>query len=208
VIPRIVVKIAATLALASPLAAQVPAAPVPTASLAGQTVAVIPITLVVADPALQSDTLYAKYRDRRVTLLWTDSVIGDALVGRAPEVNWVLPPKLRKVARRAPGLVGDPDQMGQAVMRTPNLKMIPDPLRSSLRNLVALTDGRIVMIPAALGFVRDSAGGVRADLSLVAGDVRSGKVLWRSQAIGSGATPFAALAAALAAVLPTDAMGP
>ena len=207
-IPRIVVKIAATLALASPLAAQVPAAPVPTASLAGQTVAVIPITLVVADPALQADTIYAKYQDRRATLLWADSVIGDAFVGRAPEVNWVLPPKLRKVARRAPGLVGDPDQMGQAVMRAPNLKVIPDPLRSSLRNLVALTDGRIVMIPAALGFVRDSAGGVRADLSLVAGDVRSGKVLWRSQAIGSGATPFAALAAALATVLPTDAMGP
>ena len=91
-------------------------------------------------------------------------------------------------------------------MRTPNLKVIPDPLRSSLRNLLALTDGRIVMIPAALGFVRDTAGGVRADLSLVAGDVRSGKVLWRSQAIGSGATPFAALAAALAAALP--AMGP
>jgi len=208
VIPRIVVKIAATLALASPLAAQVPAAPVPTASLAGQTVAVIPITLVVADPALQADTIYAKYQDRRATLLWADSVIGDAFVGRAPEVNWVLPPKLRKVARRAPGLVGDPDQMGQAVMRAPNLKVIPDPLRSSLRNLVALTDGRIVMIPAALGFVRDSAGGVRADLSLVAGDVRSGKVLWRSQAIGSGATPFAALAAALATVLPADAMGP
>lgn len=207
-IPRIVVRIAATLALASPLAAQVPAAPVPTASLAGQTVAVIPITLVVADPALQSDTIYARYQDRRATLLWADSVIGDAFVGRAPEVNWVLPPKLRKVARRAPGLVGDPDQMGQAVMRAPNLKVIPDPLRSSLRSLLALTDGRIVMIPAALGFVRDSAAGVRADLSLVAGDVRSGKVLWRSQAIGSGATPFAALAAALAAVLPADAMGP
>ncbi len=173
--PRIVVKIAATLALASPLAAQVPATPVPTATLAGQTVAVIPITLVVADPALQSDTVYAKYQDRRATLLWADSVIGDAFVGRAPEVNWVLPPKLRKVARRAPGLVGDPDQMGQAVMRTPNLKVIPDPLRSSLRNLVALTDGRIVMIPAALGFVRDSAGGVRADLSLVAGDVALGE---------------------------------
>jgi hypothetical protein len=208
VIPRIVVKIAATLALASPLAAQVPAAPVPTASLAGQTVAVIPITLVAADPALQSDTIYAKYQDRRATLLWADSVIGEAFVGRAPEVTWVLPPKLRKVARRAPGLVGDPDQMGQAVMRAPNLKVIPDPLRSSLRNLLALTDGRIVMIPAALGFVRDSAGGVRADLSLVAGDVRSGKVLWRSQAIGSGATPFAALEAALATVLPADAMGP
>jgi hypothetical protein len=208
VIPRIVVSVAVSLALASPLIAQVPAAPVPTATLAGQTVAIIPITLVVADPSLQSDTIYAKYQDRRATLLWADSLIGDAFVGRAPEVNWVLPPKLRKVARRAPGLVGDPDQMGQAVMRAPNLRVIPDPLRSNLRSLVALTDGRIVMIPAALGFSKDTVGKVRADLSLVAGDARSGKVLWRSQAIGSGATPFAALEAALAAVLPLDAMGP
>jgi hypothetical protein len=186
----------------------VPVAPVPTTSLAGQTVAVIPITLVVADPALQADTVYAKFHDRRATLLWADSLIGDAFVGRAPEVNWVLPPKLRKVARRAPGLVGDPDQMGQAIMRAPNLRTIPDPLRSNLRSLVALTDARIVMIPAALGFSRDTAGAVHADLSLVAGDARSGKVLWRSQAIGSGATPFAALEAALAAVLPLEALGP
>ena len=66
-IPRIVVGVALSLALATPLVAQVPAAPVPTSTLAGQTVAVIPITLVVADPALQSDTVYAKYLDRRAT---------------------------------------------------------------------------------------------------------------------------------------------
>ena len=205
---RIVVSAAVSLALVTPLIAQVPAAPVPTASLAGQSVAVIPITLVVADPTLQSDTLYARFQDRRATLLWTDSLIGDAFVGRAPEVNWILPPRLRKVARRAPGLVGDPDQMGQAIMRAPNLRTIPDPLRSNLRSLVALTDARIVMIPAALGFTRDTVGKVHADLSLVAGDARSGKVLWRTQALGSGATPFAALQAALTAVLPLNAMGP
>lgn len=187
-----------------PVAAQTPAppVPVPTGTLAGQTVAVIPITLVVADPALLSDSLYAAYKDRRTTLLWTDSLIGDAFVSRAPEVTWVLPPRLRKVARRAPGLVGDPDQMGQAVMRNPQLRVIPDPLRANLRSLVSLTDARIVMIPAALGFSLDSLHAVRADLSLVAADARSGKVLWRSQAVGSGATPGAALETALTAVLP------
>ena len=35
--------------------------------------------------------------------LWADSLIGEAFAGRAPEVHWVLPPELRKVARRAPG---------------------------------------------------------------------------------------------------------
>jgi hypothetical protein len=181
---------------------QTPVAVVPTGTLAGQTVAVIPITLVAADPTLTTDSLYAPYHDRRATLLWADSLIGDAFEGRAPEVTWVLPPKLRKQARRAPGLVGDPDQMGQAIMRNPQLRVVPDPLRSNLRSLIALTNGRLVMIPAALGFTLDSARAVKADLSLALADVRSGKVLWRAQAVGSGATPRVALNAALAAVLP------
>ncbi len=189
--------------LALPLAAQqVPMLPVPTEGMAGQEVAVVPLTLVATDPSLQADTAFARNRDRRATLTWADSVIGEALVGRAPEVRWVLPPALRKVARRAPGIVNDPDQMGQAMLRAPRLKTLPDPLRSSLRSLMAVVGGRMVMVPAALGFSPDSAGGVRAELSLVAADTRSGKILWRSVALGRGATPDAALTAALDAVLP------
>jgi hypothetical protein len=176
--------------------------PVPTEGLAGQEVAVLPLTLVATDPAFQADTAFARYRDRRTTLTWADSVIGEAFVGRAPEVRWVLPPELRKVARRSPGIVNDPDQMGQALLRSPKMRTVPDPLRSSLRNLMAVVGGRVVMVPAALGFSPDSAGGVRAELSLVAADTRSGKVLWRSLALGSGPTPDAALTAALNAVLP------
>ena len=44
----------------------------PTEALVGQSVAVMPITLIAADPALQSDTIYAPYRDRQTTLLWAD----------------------------------------------------------------------------------------------------------------------------------------
>jgi hypothetical protein len=184
------------------------APPVPTEALVGQNVAVMPITLVAADPALQSDTLYAPYRDRRTTLLWADSLIGEAFVGRAPEVRWVLPPELRKVARRSPGIVGDPDQMGQAMLRSPKLQDIPDPLRSSLRNLMAVVGGRAVMVPASLGFGRQADGRIRADLTLVVADTRGGKVLWRSLAGGSGTDPQTALDAALTAVLPLDTGGP
>ena len=88
--------------------------------------------------------MYAPYRDRRAALLWADSLIGDAFTGRAPEVRWVLPAELRKVARRSPGIVGDPDQMGQATLRSPKLREVPDPLRSSLRNLMAVVGGRAV----------------------------------------------------------------
>jgi hypothetical protein len=179
-----------------PLAGQqspVPQPPVPTGSLVGQPVAVVPMTLVAIDPAI----------DRRATLSWADSLIGDALVGRAPEVKWVLPPRLRKVARRAPGLVDDPDAMGQAMLRSPRLKEVPDPLRASLRNLMAVVGGRVAFVPAAVGFTRDTTG-IRAELSLVAADTRSGRILWRSVPVGTGPTPAAALGAALAAVLPLD----
>ena len=182
--------------------------PVPTQALVGQNVALMPITLIAPDPALQADTIYAPYRDRRTTLLWADSLIGDAFSGRAPEVRWVLPPELRKVARRSPGIVGDPDQMGQAALRAPKLRELPDPLRSSLRNLMAVVGGRVVMVPASIGFGRQADGQIRADLALAAADTRTGKVLWRSLAIGSGANPQEALAAALAAVLPLDTGGP
>jgi hypothetical protein len=184
------------------------ALPVPTEALVGQNVALVPLTLVAADPALQTDSLYAKYQDRRATLLWADSLIGDAFTGRAPEVRWVLPPALRKIARRSPGIVSDPDQMGQAILRAPKLRSVPDPLRASLRNLMALVGGRFAMVPAALGFVRDTTGRVRAELSLVAADTRSGKVVWRSVAVGSGADPDHALQAALVGVLPVTGLGP
>ena len=193
------------LLLALPLAGQeAPQPPVPVHSLGGQDVAVLPITLVAIDPAFESDTLFARYRDHRGTLTWADSVIGGALTERAPEVKWVLPPRLRKLARRAAGLVDDPDEMGQAMLRSPRLKELPDQLQASLRNLTALVNGRIVFVPAALGFAKDSAGQVRAELSLVAADARSGRILWRSLPAATGATPAAALVGALASVLPLD----
>lgn len=184
------------------------AAPVPIMSLSGQSIAVMPITMIAADPALVSDTLYAPWHDRRAALSAADSLIGDAFAGRAPEVKWVLPPELRKIARRSPGIVDDPDLMGQAVLRSPKLHDIPDPLRSSLRNLSALVGGRTVMVPAVIGFSRQADGRVQADLTLVLADVRNGHVLWRSVPVGTGATPREALDSALAVALPIDVGGP
>lgn len=173
-----------------------------TEALSGESVALLPLTLVVTDPALRGDSAVAALGDRRHLLLWADSVVGDAFQGRAPEVNWVLPARLRQMARRNPGMIPDPDEMGQAVLRAPKLTRIPDPLRSSLRSLTAISGGRFAMAPAALGFTRDSAGGIRADLALVLADTRRGVVVWRSDTFGSGSAPGDALAAAVAAVLP------
>jgi hypothetical protein len=179
---------------------QVPA--LPTGALSGQTVAVLPITLIAADPILDTSVAYAMYRDRRPALLRTDSVLGEGLQARGPEVHWVLAPQLRKISRRAAGFVDDPDQMGQAVLRSPQLTKVPDPLRSSLRGLVALVGGRLALVPASLGFGPEPDGQVRADLTLVLADARSGRIVWRSVAYGRGSSADQALNAAMASVLP------
>ncbi len=187
---------------AAAIAADPPTASLPTARLTGQVVAVLPMTLVVADPTLHSDSAYASYRERRVALEQVDSLISEALGSRAPDVNWVPPRELRKMARRSAGYLADPDQMGQAVLRAPKIEVVPDPLRSSLRSLMAVAGGRIALVPASLGFGPEADGRIRADLSLVLADARSGKVVWRSVALGRGRTPNEAVNAALAAVLP------
>lgn len=179
-----------------------PVAVVPTGSLSGQVVAVLPLTLVAADPALHSDTAYVVYRDRRSAVLRADSLLGEGLETRGPEVKWVLPPDLRRIARRAAGFVEDPDEMGQAILRAPKLTVVPDPLRSSLRSLMALAGGRFALVPAALGFGFEPDGVIRAELSLVLADSRTGKVFWRSLALGRGKSPDEALNAAIAAALP------
>jgi hypothetical protein len=192
----------------APAAAQdpVPTRPLGLTAIAGQAIPVLPLTLVVSDPELAEDTVYRGWRDRLTALRTADTIIGDALNARGPEVQWILPPELRKIARRAPGMVGDPDQLGQAMMRDPKLERLPDNFRQNIRGLVAVAGNRYVLIPAALGFGRAADGRVQADLSLVLADVRNGVVLWRSAATGQGATPEAALEAAMAAVLPL-AMG-
>lgn len=210
---RLAVAIALTLVVGTvPLAgAQAPSRPprgLATEGLAGEAVALLPLTLVVTDPAVRGDSALAVLGDRRHLLLWADSVVNEEFESRAPEVKWVSARRLRQMARRNPGMIPDPDQMGQAILRAPKLSKVPDPLRGSLRSLTAITGGRYAMVPAALGLSRDPGGGFRADLSLALADSRSGVVLWRSATYGSGAAPGDAVAAAIAAVLPPATTGP
>ena len=177
-----------------------PVSALATTPLAGQPISVIPLTILIGEDSLMETP---PFNDRVKGLAWADSVIGDVLVNRAPEPKWVLPPELRKMAHRAVGVAPDPDHMGQGVMRAEKLMDIPDPLRSDLRTLVALSGGRFAFIPAFVGFSPDSAGH-RADVSLVLVDVRIGKVVWRTMTRGVGSTPGRALKAAMELVLPLD----
>ena len=176
-----------------------PVKPFPTTPFAGQSIAVTPFTLIVAVDSLAR---VPPLGDRATSLAWADSIVGTTLSARGPEVKWVLPPELRKIARRAPGIAPDPDRMGQSLMREKSMETVPDPLRTNLRSLLALVGGRYAFIPAAPTFIPDSTGSVRAELSLVLADTRTAKVLWRTLTWGIGATLSRALAAAMENALP------
>ena len=177
-----------------------------TDGLAGQLVAVLPLTMVVSDPRIPGPTgLEARTR----TMRWADSLLGDMLLERAPEVQWILPPALRHTAERAVGVMPSPDKMGQSVMRSSGLANVPDPLRSYLRQLVALSGGaRFALIPAVLYLTPAASDSITVQLSAVLADGRLGRVVWRTMAKGTGDTAEQALRVALSTILASDAPPP
>lgn len=158
--------------------------------MAGQVVAVLPLTWLSRDTSITDAILL---RDRVEVMRWADSVLGDALIFMAPEVTWTLPPELRRMARRNPAMVQDPDRMGHAVLRSPRLNTVPDPTRSQLRMLVAIAGGRLAFVPAGLALSRNADGQVEAALDVVVADARTGRVGFRSRVTGLGPTPAEAL---------------
>ena len=195
-------------AQSKPAKPKVPAVALATAGLAGQSVAVLPLTMLISDPRVPGTSGAAA---RTTVLRWADSLLGDLLAERAPEVTWVLPPSLRSTARRAAGLLPGPDQMGQSVMRSPNLKEVPDPLRGYLRQLLGLAGGaRYALIPASLVLSPSGASGdsLEVQLSAVLADGRLGRVVWRTLAVGRGETADQAYRGALATLFPPESGAP
>lgn len=179
--------------------------PLVTAAVAGQGVALIPINMVVIDPSVPAGTVSA---DRATLFRWTDSLLADGAMSRAPEVTWIPPAELRRLARRGGGLVPNPDQMGQSVMRGWSLKSVPDPLRSNLRKLLAVAGGwRYALIPASLVIKVDTSGALSASLAVLLADVRTGRVVWRSVAKGSGGTAEQVLGKVIATIFPVEDEG-
>ena len=183
----------------NPLPAQdEPAPALQVAPLAGSRIPVLPVTFMVVEEPV--DTLLPA--DRTARHRWVDSVLTETLFFRGPEVTWVLPPELRRAAQRAPNMVTNPDRMGQALLRSSEIEQVPDPLRGYLRGLTAMTNSRLVLVPAAVRLSPDSSGtGIRAEVVLVLADSRSGNILWRSTPVAIGRTPAAALEATINHIL-------
>jgi hypothetical protein len=175
-----------------------PTAPLPTAGLAGEPVAVYPVTLMLVEDSLEWQDYV---QPRREALDRADSLIAAFLTQRAPEVTWMLPDDLRRAARRAPGMLRDPDQMGTSILRTP-FDRTPDPLRSQMRTLSGVVGGNYALVPASLIFYAEPGGSGRAELTLVIVDVRLAQARWRTVASGKGSDPWQATWEALKKLVP------
>jgi len=168
-------------------------------ALAGQVMPLMPLTHVVRDSTLRDSTVPG---DRAEMLAWADSIVAEAMVERAPEISWLHGSELRRVARRSAGIIPEPHRFGHAILRAGNLRTVPDPTRSHFRTMAALAGGRHVFVPASLVLGRDEEGAVRATLIVVVADSRTGRLIWRSEALGTGPTTAAALRAAVEYFLP------
>lgn len=176
-----------------------------TLGIAGQVVGVFPITLVVARDSLAGKPPFA---DRASSNRWADSIMGEMMMMRAPDVKWKLPEQMRAVARSAPGMAADPDYLGQAALRDPSITKVPNPMISNIRNLMAIAGGRYAFVPASLSFQHDSLGNVEARGNFVGIDTRMGDVIFRSYIIAAGPTPVAAMDSVMTILFPAITVEP
>lgn len=182
-----------------------PPAAMNTQAIAGQVVGVLPSTLVVARDSLAGNPPFV---DRASSNQWVDAQLGDGMMMRAPEVNWKLPGQMRALARSAPGIAANPDFLGQAALRDPQIVKVPDPMISNFRTLMAIAGGRYLFIPASFSFQHDSTGAVEARGNFLGVDTRAGDVIFRSYITASGATPAEALDAVLEVLFPSVTIEP
>jgi hypothetical protein len=179
--------------------------PFNTGAIASQKVLVLPIGGVFVNAAAVRDTAELRRWSHPVRgPLAADSALERALAMRAPEVQWVMSDETRRLAKRAAGLAPPAGKLGQVMLLRTGAKTLPDPLRANLRLLSSMGGGRYALVPADLVFRADESGAVKAVLTLVVGDPRTGAILFRTNAYGLGATPDEALRRAFDATLPPE----
>jgi hypothetical protein len=119
-----------------------------------------------------------------------------------PAVDWLMPTELQAAADRAPAW-----RLRLASLSRPVLDMggndrrIIDPLYGALRQLGAVVNADLALVPVSFEERADSSG-TRLDLTMAVVDIRGGRVLWlhrtRSPATPGGTPALASLAEAVA----------
>jgi hypothetical protein len=111
-----------------------------------------------------------------------DDEIAAALAERGLGQAWVFPDQLWRGHSRNPSLGVDPYRLATQPLRRARLTVgerIPDPLASQLRSLVAVHDGRLVLLPIEVFFEIDRTGNSgRTALRLALVDARRAEIQW------------------------------
>jgi hypothetical protein len=154
----------------------------PLAGIAAQHVVVVPALAVrEGDPAGWA----ARIPRLREFLRVLDDEIAAALADRGLGQAWVFPDQLWRGHSRNPSLGVDPYRLATQPLRGVRLATgdrVPEPLASQLRALVAIHDGRLVLLPVEVFFDIDRAGGTgRTALRLALVDARLAEIRWSGE---------------------------
>lgn len=178
--------------------AATPEAPLPVAAMAGRPVLLLSLGAVVGDTGRAVRELEL---GRAALLEYANAALDTALRRDARGVLWHGLAEQRRAARGAPTLGLQPDNLFTAPLADRRVEQVPDPLRSQLRSLAALTGARTAVVPVALR-VRAAGEALVATFLLVAVDARLGTVLWRGSVSGGPAGSVeAAIASAAGSVV-------
>lgn len=176
-------------------------------ALAGQTVAVLPLTSLMRDSSVAQDSMLGAYLVRATGIRRFDSVFTNFLGENIVDTKWVFPEELRKMSKRSGGYLPDPDFIGHAGLWNSRIeKKVPEPIQSRLRSVAAVSGARSIMVPVGTQFQRDSTGMLSVLVGLVLVDARVGEVRWRTYSRGRGPTADAAIRSAFMASLPVDVL--
>lgn len=154
----------------------------PLANLAGQRVVVVPALVVrEGDPAGWA----ARIPRLREFLRVLDDEIAAALADRGLGQAWVFPDQLWRGHSRNPSLGVDPYRLATQPLRGARLAVgdrIPEPLASQLRALVAMHDGRLVLLPVEVFFDIDRVAGTgRTAVRVALVDARLAEIRWSGE---------------------------
>lgn len=151
----------------------------PLAALAAQRIVVAPVHRVAEGDPVGWAAAIPRQRDWMRGL---DSAITAELGARGLERGWVYPDVLARAYERNPAYSPDPYRLAAGplvgVAKVNNEHRLPDPLASQLRTLVAMHDGRFVLLPVQVSFEAAGETGGRAVLRVALLDARASEVTW------------------------------
>jgi hypothetical protein len=169
--------------------------------IAGQPLLIAPVQTIKIAPEL-AWTALPKTADILASL---DRALTDTLRERVRNQEWVYADALVASSKNNPTYAADPHSLSIQMLKAPKLQVaqrLTEPLATQLRTMIALHEGRLVLIPVELRFDKIPTGGARPVLRLVMVDPRLSDVRWIGDVVGADLPTFStAFTASLAASL-------